>query len=138
MGSMGGSSTTTTTPSPFDQQKADTARLMSEFLMPRLQQGMAGQSSQLDQLSLTNLLNQQRRNIGRFGVESGAPQFQDYQRAMTEGLTKPNQDAMKMAMNMYQSSMPQGSPSSSTTTDPGLLNEAASVGQLALMASLFM
>ena len=132
----GPSSTTTTTPSPFDQQKADIAGLMRTYLMPMIQSGISGQATGLQDASTQNIVNQAREKSGRLGIESGTPQFQDYERSMNESLTKPNQDMLKLAMNMYNSSQPQGGGSSSTSTNPGTLNEITSVGQLAMLAAL--
>jgi hypothetical protein len=140
-GSMGGSSTTETktTPSPFDVQKAQTSQLMRQLLMPNIQAGLTGESMPLQQGAMGNMLQQSRYNAGRFGMAAGTPQLNDMERQANESLTKPNSNMLQTAMGMLGASQPGssgGSSSSDTTTDPGMLQTATSLGSLAMMAAM--
>ncbi len=132
----GGTSTTTVSPSPFDVQKADQARLMRMFLMNNLSTGIQGQPAPLKEQGLQNTLQQNKYFSGRMGINPNEPLMKDQERSMTESLTKPNQDLMNAAMKMYMSSNVQGTPSTSSSYNPGAVDYANMGMQIAMLAAM--
>lgn len=132
-GGMGGSQTTTTTPSPFDAQKAEQARLMRLFLMNNLQGGLTGQPTPLQTGAMSNMQQQNKYFSGRMGINPNEPLLKDQERSMNESLTKPNNDLLSTAMQMYTASNVQGQPSSSTNTNPGVMDYAKLAAMIAMM-----
>ena len=117
MAGGGNSINTVTAPSPFDAQSAETAKLMQNMLMPLLMSGLKGNTTYGASQSADSLLRAQKYNAGRFGISAGDPSMQAYKNTLNEGLTKPNQDMLAQAMQMYGLSTPSATPGSSITTN---------------------
>jgi hypothetical protein len=141
MGGLSGSSVdqqTTISASPFDIQKADTARTMRNTIMPLLQAGLTGGLTPDQSTSMQSLFQQARRNAARFGIDFGTPQFQNYMKSFQDNFGQGNkQDLLTLAMRLYGASQPGSGGKTTTTTgttDPG---SAGALTNMISIAGLF-
>ena len=116
MDNMGATSTTTTTPSPFDIEKADSARLMRNFMMPNINSGIKGIPGPLDEMNNSNILNQLRAKAGRYSISPGTNQFQQATQNLSEGTTMPDDAMTEFALQLYGGSQPASGESTKTET----------------------
>lgn len=116
MDNMGATSTTTTTPSQFDIEKADSAKLMRDFMMPNITNGINGTQGPLDEMNNNNILNQLRQKAGRYSISPGTNQFSQAAQNLTEGMTMPDDAMTQFAMQLYGGSQPASGSSTKTET----------------------
>lgn len=113
----GGTSTTSyTMPSQFDADKAVTAKLMRNLLVPNIISGLRGQGTAAKSQSVSSLLQANKYNAGRFGQEVGNPLLKNAERRANESLTMPDKDMLSQAMKMYGLSDAKGTPSTINDT----------------------
>ena len=129
-GGFGGKQTTTSTPSPFDVQKAATLSELNQLLIPYLMPDLSGQITAGKQKQISGANKNAMSAAAKMGVAKGSPQFAGAMQAPIG-----NSDMLNYALALY-GVPPSGKASTSTTSTPGVFDMLGSAGNLALMIKL--
>lgn len=89
------------TPSIYDIQRSEFSNEMIPYLRRYLESNFKGTPTAGQMQGTQQAIQEMRRSAGVTGLQPGDPRFFENSRMLTEGLTKPNQDAIQLAMQLY-------------------------------------